>query len=95
MRDNFQYLAQFTAPRGGSGAIQIFSIHYYGTLRRGLNYGFSFIIAYTAIDLPSPWSITDYHFHRRDGEKIDFFDFLSIRLALSIIDKKLHLSIKN
>ncbi len=31
----------------------------------------------------------------RDGEKIDFFDFLSIRLALSIIDKKLHLSIKN
>ncbi len=31
----------------------------------------------------------------RDGEIIDFFDFLSIRLALSIIDKKLHLSIKN
>ncbi len=31
----------------------------------------------------------------RDGEKIDFFDFLSIRLALLIIDKKLHLSIKN
>ncbi len=31
----------------------------------------------------------------RDGEKINFFDFLSIRLALSIISKKLHLSIKN
>ncbi len=31
----------------------------------------------------------------KDGEKIDFFDFLSVRLALSIIDKKLHLSIKN
>ncbi len=31
----------------------------------------------------------------RDGEKIDFFDFLSIRLALLIIDKKFHLSIKN
>ncbi len=29
------------------------------------------------------------------GEKIDFFEFLSIRLALSIIDKKLHLSINN
>ncbi len=31
----------------------------------------------------------------RDGGKIDFFDFLSIRLILSIIDKTLHLSIKN
>ncbi len=31
----------------------------------------------------------------RDGEKIDFFDFLSIRLALSIIDKKLYLSTEN
>ncbi len=27
----------------------------------------------------------------RDGEKIDFFDFSWIGLALSIIDKKLHL----
>ncbi len=31
----------------------------------------------------------------RDGGKIDFFNFLSIRLILSIIDKTLHLSIKN
>ncbi len=30
----------------------------------------------------------------RDGGKINFFDFLSIRLVLSIIDKKFHLSIK-
>ncbi len=35
------------------------------------------------------------HTSTRDGEKIDFFNFLSIRLALLIIDKKLHLSIKN
>ncbi len=32
---------------------------------------------------------------RRDGEEIDFFNFVSIRPALSIIDKKLQLSIKN
>ncbi len=30
-RHHFQYLAQFIAPREGSGAIQIFSIHDYGT----------------------------------------------------------------
>ncbi len=34
-------------------------------------------------------------FQIRDGEKIDFFDFSSMGLALSIIDRKLHLSIKN
>ncbi len=31
----------------------------------------------------------------RDKEKINFFDFLSIRPVLSIIDKKCHLLIKN
>ncbi len=31
LRHHFQYLAQLIAPRGGSGAIQIFSIHDYGT----------------------------------------------------------------
>ncbi len=31
----------------------------------------------------------------RDGGKINFFDFLSIRPVLSIIDKKCHLLIKN
>ncbi len=31
----------------------------------------------------------------RDGGKINFFDFLSIRPILSIINKKCHLSIKN
>ncbi len=31
-----------------------------------------------------------YKIEIRDEEKIDFFDLLSIRLALSIIDKKLH-----
>ncbi len=31
----------------------------------------------------------------RNGGKIDFFDFLSIRPVLSIIVKKCHLSIKN
>ncbi len=31
----------------------------------------------------------------RDGGKIDFFYFLSIRPVLSIIDKKFRLSIKN
>ncbi len=33
--------------------------------------------------------------HYRDRGKIDFFNFLSIRPILSIIDKTLHLSIKN
>ncbi len=31
----------------------------------------------------------------KDGKKIDFFDFLSIRPVLSIIDKTFHLSTKN
>ncbi len=31
LRHHFQYLALFIAPRGGSGAIQIFSIQDYGT----------------------------------------------------------------
>ncbi len=35
------------------------------------------------------------HIKFKDGGKIDFFDFLSIRPVLSIIDKKYHLSIKN
>ncbi len=30
LRHHFQYLAQFTAPRGGSEAVQIFSINDYG-----------------------------------------------------------------
>ncbi len=66
LRHHFQYLAQFIAPRGGSGAIQIFSIHDYGTSFAvvSTNYGFSFIIPSTARDLPSPWSLFNYHFHR-------------------------------
>ncbi len=43
-RHHFQYLAQFIAPRGGSQAIQIFSIH---------NYGTSFAVVSTTIDFPS------------------------------------------
>ncbi len=31
LRHQCQYSAQFIAPRGGFGAIQIFSIHDYGT----------------------------------------------------------------
>ncbi len=31
LKHHFQYLAQFTAPSGGAGAIQIFSIPDYGT----------------------------------------------------------------
>ncbi len=31
LRHRFQYLAQFIDPRGGSGEIQIFSIHDYST----------------------------------------------------------------
>ncbi len=46
------------------------------------------------VDTFSIFSAINYAFLHRDGEKIDFFDFLLIRLALSIIDKKLHLSIK-
>ncbi len=69
-RHHFQYLAQFIAPRGGSGAIQIFSIHDYGTFPRHClhDHGFSFIIASIAIGLPSPWSLFDYHFHRIDTQ---------------------------
>ncbi len=44
LRHNFQYLAQFIAPREGSGAIQIFSIHDYGT---------SFAVVSTTMDFPS------------------------------------------
>ncbi len=44
LRHHFQYLAQFIAPRGGFGAIQIFSIH---------NYGTSFAVVSTTMDFPS------------------------------------------
>ncbi len=44
LRHHFQYLGQFIAPRGGSGAIQIFSIHDYGT---------SFAVISTTMDFPS------------------------------------------
>ncbi len=45
LRHHFQYLAQFIASRGwGSGAIQIFSIHDYGT---------SFAVFSTTADFPS------------------------------------------
>ncbi len=45
LRHHFQYLAQFIAPRGGSGAIiQIFSIHDCGT---------SFAMVSTTMDFPS------------------------------------------
>ncbi len=40
---DFQYLAQFIAPRGGSWAIQIFSIHDYGT---------SFAVVSTTMNFP-------------------------------------------
>ncbi len=44
LRHHFQYLVQFIAPREGSGAIQIFSIHDYGT---------SFAVVSTSMDFPS------------------------------------------
>ncbi len=44
LRHHCQYLAQFIAPRGGSGAIQIFGIHDYGT---------SFTVVSTTMDFPS------------------------------------------
>ncbi len=44
LRHHFQYLAQFIASRGVSGAIQIFSIHDYGT---------SFAVVSTTMDFPS------------------------------------------
>ncbi len=44
LRHHFQYLAQFIALRGGSGAIQIFSIYDYGT---------SFAVVSTTMDFPS------------------------------------------
>ncbi len=44
LRHHFQYLAQFIAPRGGSGAIQVISIHDYGT---------SFAMVSTTMDFPS------------------------------------------
>ncbi len=44
LRNHFQYLAQFIAPRGGSVAIQIFSIHDYGT---------SFAVVSTIMDFSS------------------------------------------
>ncbi len=44
LRHHFQYLVQFIAPMGGSGAVQIFSIHDYGT---------SFAVVSTTMDFPS------------------------------------------
>ncbi len=44
LRHHLQYLAQFIVPRGGSGAIQIFSIHDYGT---------SFSVASRTMGFPS------------------------------------------
>ncbi len=44
LRHHFQYLAQFIVPRGGSGVIQIFSIHDYGT---------SFAVVSTTMDFSS------------------------------------------
>ncbi len=44
MRHHFQYLAQFIASGGRSGAIQIFSIH---------DYGNSFTLVFTTMDFPS------------------------------------------
>ncbi len=44
LRHHFQYLAQFIGPRGGSGAIRIFSI---------LDYGTSFAVVSTTMDFPS------------------------------------------
>ncbi len=44
LRHHFQCLAQFIAPRGGSGAIQIFSIHDYRT---------SFAVVSATMDFPS------------------------------------------
>ncbi len=44
LRHHFQYLAQFIAPREGFWAIQIFSIHDYGT---------SFTMVSTTMDFPS------------------------------------------
>ncbi len=70
LRHHFQYLAQFIAPTGGSGTIQIFSIHNYGTSFSVVSttMDFSFIIASTAMDLPLPWTLLDYHFHRIDTQ---------------------------
>ncbi len=44
LRHHFQYLVQFIAPMGGSGAIQIFIIYDYGT---------SFTVFSTTMDFPS------------------------------------------
>ncbi len=44
LRHHFQYLAQFIALMGGSGAIQIFSIHDFGT---------SFTVVSTTMDFHS------------------------------------------
>ncbi len=44
LRHHFQYLTQFIAPRVGSGVIQIFRIHDYGT---------SFAVISTTMDFPS------------------------------------------
>ncbi len=44
LREHFQYLAQFIAPKRGSEEIQIFSIHVYGT---------SFTMVSTTMDFPS------------------------------------------
>ncbi len=42
-----------------------------------------------------PEAVPKVSFPTRDGGKIYFFNFLSIRPVLLIIDKKFHLSLKN
>ncbi len=51
-------------------------------LRRGLhNYGFSFIIAPMATDLPSPWSLFNYHFHCIDAQFTEEIQAHCIRMT--------------
>ncbi len=86
LRYHFQYLAQFIAPRGriwGNSNSQYLRL--WNFLRRGLqNYGFSFIIASTAIDLPSPWSLFDYYFHRIDTQFIEEIQAHCIKMTFVV-----------
>ncbi len=82
LRHHFQYLGQFIAPEEGLGNSNFQYTRLWNFLRHGLhNYRFSFIKAFTAIHLPSPWSLFEYHFHRIDTQFIEEIQAHCIRMT--------------
>ncbi len=75
LRHHFQYLAQFIALRGGFGAVQIFSIHDYGTSFAVVSKLWIFLdhslhgnrFAFTMVSIRLPLSSYRHPIHRRNS----------------------------